>query len=61
MSDRPICQVPDCGKPATYHSFPANSTHPDESGMQTCDAHLCDGMSHMVGQPEPDHWRVFRC
>ncbi len=53
-----LCQVPACGKPATYHSFPANAPHPDE-GMATCDAHLSEGMSHLPGQPAPEHWRVF--
>lgn len=54
-----ICQVSHCGKQATFHSFPANAAHPDENGMQTCDAHLSEGMSNLMGQPTPEHWRVF--
>lgn len=27
--------------------------------MATCDAHLSEGMSHLPGQPAPEHWRVF--
>lgn len=54
-----LCQVVDCGSSATFHSFPCNAVHPDEWGMQTCDDHLSEGMSHLQGQPEPDHWRVF--
>jgi hypothetical protein len=27
--------------------------------MLTCDLHLSEGMSHLLGQPAPDHWRVF--
>lgn len=54
-----LCQVPDCGKVATYHSFPANASHPDEGGMMTCDGHLAEGVSHLAGTPEPEYWRVF--
>jgi len=54
-----ICQVPECGKAAEYHAYPANAVHPDEGGMQTCAAHLSEGMSTIAGQPAPDHWRVF--
>lgn len=57
MSD--ICQVPECGKNATFHTFPANAANPDENGMQTCDEHLSQGMSHLVGTSAPEHWRVF--
>lgn len=53
------CQVSGCVKDATYHSFPANASHPDEGGMQTCDGHLAEGMSTIQGQPTPEHWRVF--
>jgi hypothetical protein len=53
------CQVPDCGKLATFHSWPANAAHPDEGGMQTCNEHLVEGMSHLPGHPDPEHWRVF--
>jgi len=61
MSDekQPTCQVIDCGKPATFHAFANNATHPNDWGMQTCDGHLSEGMSHLPGQPEPEHWRVF--
>ncbi len=54
-----ICQISECGKSATFHSFPANSVHPDERGMLTCDAHLSEGMSYLEGTSAPEHWRVF--
>jgi hypothetical protein len=56
-----ICQVRNCGKPAEYNSFPGDYVRVtfDEIGMQTCAAHLSDGMSHVAGTPEPEYWRVF--
>jgi hypothetical protein len=57
MPDR--CQVLECEKNATYRIFPANAVHPSKGGMQTCDDHLNYGMSHIVGQPAPEHWCVF--